>query len=826
MGSTAIALAFSAMTMSAGNPIHPAQASISPAEREGLRRDYSISAGPIDIALNSFADRSGLHIVFDARLTESMTTPGVSGVYSVEEGLDRLLSGTGLTYRLAENGRSVSIILAQATTGITNDASGATPLPPIDVGATRREASGESSGAPKGPGDRHTGYMADRASSALKVDAPLIQTPISVQVITRQTMDDQQAISVRDALVTNSSGVTVIPSFFDVLKVRGFATFGSTYKGGLQEYRYRYLDTANLQSIEILKGPAAMLFGRMDPGGIVNLVVKRPLETPYYSLEEQIGSYGLTRTTFDATGPVTADKSVLYRFNGEFYRTNSYRDFVVDRNVFLAPTITLHPIEQFRMNIDFEYQNRVWVDDFPIYPAVGAGPASLPPNRYLSPALVTVGMPDNFDKKRIAYDWTYDFLPGWSLTNRLSYANVGYRTINGFPGAFDQSTGVLSRSMTVNYGYTDKLFATNLDLKGKFDTGPLQHSILLGYDYFSYFTPLNVAAYGLPASSINVYAPNYAQLENIYPAAPSYSQNGYRWNGIYGQDMISFLDDSFHVLLGGRYDWALTSASKNSSSPAAAQISYITTQDQAFSPRLGVVYQPLSWLSFYGSFTRSLGLNNATTQGALPPQKGEQFEGGAKAELFDKRLMLTMAYFDITKTNIPTPDPTNARNTLLIGKARSRGIEVDLTGRIDDNWSIIANYTHDDVRTVEGSIDTPLNIYNRQLAVAGRVLASSPRNYGNIWVKYEADGALRGLSVGGGLSVTSSSLGDNANSFILPGYALLNGMIAYSTKIQGYTITAQLNVKNITDAAYYPGSGTNRFNIMTGTPRTFLVDRI
>ncbi|WP_343219780.1 MULTISPECIES: TonB-dependent siderophore receptor [Methylosinus] len=177
--------------------------------------------------------------------------------------------------------------------------------------------------------------------------------------MTRQTMDDRQAISVGEALLSNVSGVTQGISGIELFTVRGFySTVGNIYKNGLMEYRLRNLDTTNLQSIEVLKGPAAMLFGRGEPGGIINLVVKRPLETPYFSLHQQVKSFGETRTTLDATGPLNDEKSVLYRFNGEFYSTDSYRNFVTDRNLFIAPTITIRPIEQFKMNIDFEYQNK------------------------------------------------------------------------------------------------------------------------------------------------------------------------------------------------------------------------------------------------------------------------------------------------------------------------------------------------------------------------------------------------------------------------------------------------------------------------------------
>jgi iron complex outermembrane receptor protein len=657
------------------------------------------------------------------------------------------------------------------------------------------------------------------------MDTPLLKTPIAVEVVTRQTMDDQQAISVGDALLSNVSGVTSGISGFELFKVRGFYnTVGNIYKNGLMEYRQRNYDTTNLQSIEVLKGPAAMLFGRGEPGGVIDMVVKRPLETPYYSLQQQVKSFGGTRTTLDATGPLSDDKSVLYRFNGEFYSTNSYRNFVTDRNVFLAPTITIRPIEQFQMNIDFEYQNKTYVDDYPILPAIGGAPANIPISRYLGEPSVMKWSPDHFERKRIAYDWTYDFLPGWSLTNRLSYYNLNSRNENLSIFGVNQATGVMTRVLNFFPGYTEDSLATNLDLKGKFTTGPLAHSVLLGYDYFGTYLPTYAYYFFSPINAINIYAPTYWLRENPYRTAPSYGVAGQKWSGVYGQDMISFFDDSVHVLLGGRYDWTETGSNKVFTSDYAARASYVNVYSNAFSPRVGVVYQPLPFLSLYGNFTQSFGANNGTTQNLAPlaPQRGEQFEAGAKAELLDRRLTLTMAYFDIFKSNVPYTDPTNARNTLLIGKARSQGFELDIAGRIDDNWSVIANYTHDDVRTVQGAPSyNPLTLITTQLAISGSKLAGSPRNYGNLWVKYDADDDFRGLSLGAGLTVSESYLGDTANSFVVPGYAIVNGMISYTTTIADFTVTGQLNVKNIGDATYYPAA-LDRYTIQTGAPRTFL----
>lgn len=837
--------------LSIGAAVDHAQAHAQMPEKEvaAVVRSYDIPAGLVSTALNRLADESNARIVYDSKLTRSLRTKGLSGPHTLAEALSEILSGSGLHYELSDDGKSALIILAQSSSAM-NDASphGAHPLPPIDVAARRvqpqlgpaRPAQAAARGnAPasnslqqgmaQGFGDRKTGYApAVTAPTTTKTDTPLLQTPISVETVTRQTMDDQQAISLGDALIGNVSGVTPNVGAFALFKVRGFVnTVGNSYKNGLMEYRLRDVDTANLQSIEVLKGPAAMLFGRGEPGGIINMTTKRPLEIPYYSIQQQVGSYGETRTTLDATGPLTKDKVLLYRFNGEYYRNDSYRDFVTGRNVFLAPTITIHPIEQFRANIDFEYQNKTWVDDYPFLPAIGNRPANIPISRYLSAPSVTTTLPDHFERKRIAYDWTYEFLPGWSLTNRLAYYNIVTRNENSFGLGVNQATGQLNRGLFLFPGYSESTFATNLDLKGKFTTGPLEHSILTGYDYFGTYLPVYPSFMSI-IDPINIYAPNYSLTANIYKGL-SYGTAGQKWSGVYGQDMISFLDDRVHVLLGGRYDWAETGGNKLSNNELNAFTSYSVSTTKAFSPRAGVVLQPLPWLSFYGSFTRSLGAYNpsATITQIQPfaPQRGEAFEGGVKAELLDSRLSLIMSYFDITKTNIPATDPSNlnsATNTQLIGKARSQGFEFDLTGHFNDNWSIIANYTHDDVRTINGISATPLVVFNRNIPAPGSVLPANPRNYGSLWVKYAADGDFHGWAAGAGVSVYGDSFGDYANSYVLPAYALFNGMLSYTTKIEGYNVTAQLNVKHIGNATYYPSSGSDRYSILTGTPRAFL----
>lgn len=325
--------------------------------------------------------------------------------------------------------------------------------------------------------------------------------------------------------------------------------------------------------------------------------------------------------------------------------------------------------------------------------------------------------------------------------------------------------------------------------------------------------------------SINMYAPTYSLSTYMKPQNNFYWRLRQNWKGVYAQDYISFLNDRLHLLLGGRYDWANYGYGEGSSSYAETTavydpntgFGYLGASDKAFSPRVGVVIQPTEWISLYGSYSQSFGATNARPvpgQPAFSPQKGEQFEGGVKAELLDGRLTASMAYFAITKSGILQTVGLTPYST-PIGEIESNGFEFDIAGRIDDNWSLIGSYSHDTVRITKDA-----NVAN-----IGHRLVNAPIDSGNIWVKYDADGDFKGLALGGGLNVVGERQGDNANTFQLPAYANASAMIAYSFQPPALpwtkNVTVQLNVKNLFDDVYYVNS-QSRAIIMPGAPRTFL----
>jgi iron complex outermembrane receptor protein len=725
-------------------------------------------------------------------------------------------------------------------------------LPTIDVGAAQpathdsdgqkgNEAPGSSQyGA--GLGGRFTGYAVNLETPAVatKDNIPILQNPVSIQVVPREVMDDQQSISVRDAIVGNVSNVQPAPdSFYDGFTIRGLPNV-SIFRNDLQTPSITHLQTANLQSIEVLKGPAAMLFGRLEPGGVVNLVVKRPLDTPYYSVQEQTGSWSLTRTTVDATGPLTEDKTWLYRVNASFNHSDSFRNFVFNQDAFIAPMVTWRPDNHFRFNFDSEYQNTIFVADADnAIPAVGTRPASIPISRYLQNPAVTRTNPSRMERGLIGYDWTFDFNENWSLTNRFAYTDILWaQRITDYYLGFNEVTGDAQRGLWDVNGHNYRV-STNLDLKGKFETGPLKHEILLGSDYFNDESH-GPGVLGVPTGPINIYNPFYAFSGYVKPQNNFFFPLRQSWKGVYGQDMISFLDDRVHFLLGGRHDWASygTGYSPNSEQEALGfynpdtGIGFQNAIDQAWSPRLGVVLQPQPWLSFYANYVRSFGATNGQPSPGnppFPPERGLQWEGGVKAELLDKRLIATLAYYDIYKSGIVQSIP-GTQFSRPVGLVHSKGVEFDLSGRIDENWSLIANYAYNDARIVSDPNGPPqLSFDGAQTFNAGGQLGNrlqnAPLHSGSLWAKYDALGDFKGLSLGGGVTAVGQRQGDNGNTFQLSAYGRVDTMISYQVP-QHLTpwaklVTLQFNVKNLLNTQYYLNS-LDRLSIAPGAPRNFL----
>lgn len=855
MGATALATALSALAIGGADGAH-AHAQMPAREIVEIVRAYSIPPGRMSTALNRLADTSGVLIVYDTALTRTLTTRGVEGTHSLNEALETLLAGTRLNYEVAADGRSVLIVLAQ-NDAARNDASGAEALPTIDIGAEQPDgASRRSASRPALPQtlEQRDSYVVVTSSTATKMDIPNLQLPASVKVLPQQVIRDRATNSVKDALENVSS---IQPaqtlgsgSFF---YVRGFVDKGKIYRNDLVATSSNYytdLDTSNIERIEVLKGPASVLYGRSEPGGLINIVTKRPVDEPIHEIAQTFGKYNEYSTRFDYNEALTSDKSVLYRVSGSYTNTDTFVDFTQRQKFLVNPAVTWKPDEDTKITLDAEY---FWENFQPTLgiPAVGNRPANIPVSRnFQDPTTPS----DKIRNWHTALEISHRFNETFELKHRFLASGLdwsaGFLVPTPFFGSPLQPNGDLQRKV-FSSGNAAEVYSTNLDLLGHFDTPFMHHDTLVGVDYLNnsnnyYFN--QAFSTPNPAFNINIYHPwpsynaspwwyDYAQASG--GGATNHLHTVSAQTGVYFQDHITLLDGKIHILGGGRYDWADEGSARGPSftiAEAALGSGYNLLPPTApgwlhaerFNPRVGVVYMPVPWASIYGSWTTSFGLNNGFTSAGqlLSPQTSEQFEVGVKAESFGGRLTTSVALFNIEKTNIPTPDYSSAVQGAqkTIGETRSKGVEFEMNGKIRDNVSVISSFTYMDARTVkDNTIAT--NSFGPYYTMLGHRLQNIPRYQGSVWAKWDVTEIerLEGLSLGFGVYVVGNRQGDYISSFQLPGYVRLDAMAAYSWNVWGKKMTAQLNLKNLANTRYFESTDINvnanpRYSVYPGSP--------
>jgi len=677
---------------------------------------------------------------------------------------------------------------------------------------------GEAAQDPNDPYNKS--YTVTNSSTATKTDTPIIETPVSVQVVPRTVMDDQKTTRVKDAL-ENVSGVRAQPTLGggNGFIIRGFRN-GRVYRNGLLANGDGFpteIDAGNLQSIDVLKGPAAVLFGRIEPGGLVNITTKKPLDTPYYSLEQQFGSYDLYRTQWDATGPVTDDNKLLYRFTGAYQNNNSFRDFVFSDRVLVNPSVTWRPTDNTDLTLSVEGLDQDYKADFGI-PAIGTRPAPIPISRSLDDPNTPAS---HMSHTLVSTEINHRFNDDWAIHNRFL---AGFEDESSFfvnpaptfgndprdPSYALLPDGTLRRNI-FGQTTTGENYSTNLDLTGKFQLGFSKHQVLVGFDYFK--STQKYHSFGEyndpnPALNINIFNPGPSYgidpaliRETLSRPANCCADSGFlfsntEWFGTYFQDQIT-LWDKLHLLGGGRYDWA-NSGNSYSSSFDLAEATLSSNKAEGFSPRLGMLYQPIHELGIYGNWTTSFNANNspAADGSTFAPQRGEQFEAGVKTQMFDDRLLATLAYYHLTKDNILVNDlSTPNLFDKIANKQRSQGIELDVTGQITDQVSLIGSYAFTDAKVlVDHSGDT-----------AGNKMPNVPEHSGSLWVKYDVNGyqAPEGFSFGVGGVAAGIRQGDFENSFQLPGYVRMDAFAAYKMKVGPTKVTTQFNIRNVLDKVYY-----------------------
>ncbi|MFO1400944.1 MAG: TonB-dependent siderophore receptor [Steroidobacteraceae bacterium] len=665
-------------------------------------------------------------------------------------------------------------------------------------------------------------YVAPTTRAATKDDTPVLEAPMAVQSTTRATIEDQAARSALEAL-QYVSGVQSQPgTFYDQYQIRGFTSgYGVSYRNGLQlEGVADAVNMAFVDRIEVIKGPASMLYGRVEPGGFVNVVTLQPEHAGSYLLKQQAGSWNNWHTTADATGPIGSGDALAYRLIGDYEKGDNYFPNDHRRKLALFGALSWQPTQRLQANLSVEYYDYKGAGRGPnvVVPVVGTRPDdSVPRDASTSDPVMWAHFPDTVKRRLVAFDWTLQLGEDWKLTNRAHY--VGFDEVQTGFGNWGDTRGFIYNPLT-RYS-----FNVNLDLAGRVRTGGILHHLLLGIDDYRYSDHWmgTVGTTDIPA--VDVFDPVFPDVLAELQSIVANSRHNVLWRsfetgaGVYFQDQMD-LGSKWRVLLGGRLDRAYQRYSAVYGGSDWAECYPQCTgepmlswpNDNVFSPRLAVLYRLTDYSSVYASFTKAFGANNSSwlADGVYAaPESAVQYELGAKSSWLDDHVFGSATLFQLTKRNILGPNPADPFGpSVPIGKVRSRGLELDLAGQPTRHLEIKASYTVDAVTLLE---DTNGN--------AGHRYQGTPLHSASLWSKYEsARDADRGWQLGLGIQADGLRQGDNANSWQLPGYAVFEAMAAWRTVVGGGRLSLQLNVKNLFDRHYFDqiGYGTASW----GEPRS------
>ncbi|MFQ4145483.1 TonB-dependent receptor [Chlorogloeopsis sp. ULAP02] len=652
-------------------------------------------------------------------------------------------------------------------------------------------------------------YFVPEASAATRTDTPIRDIPQSIQVIPRQVLEDQQVIRLTDA-IRNVSGVVEGDNFagtVDNFNIRGF-DFTSTFRDGFRDTGDNLRELANIEQIEVLKGPASVLYGNAEPGGIINLVTKKPLNIPYYSGDFSVGSYSYYRSAIDLSGPLNLDNTLLYRLNTAYENTGSFRDFVSSERFFFEPVFDLKLDDRTNLLFNVSYVNDERTFDQGIV-AFGRGIADIPTSRFLGEP----GDERTVEEVNVGYRLEHRFNDNLTLRNAFRYTSNNSFDYRAQPLELDEETGELSRNFRSNNDYFDR-YSLQTDLVSKFTTGSIGHTLLFGLDLAR--ENRDGSQSRLPEGltpSINIFDPVYnvisrpalSELTDVVRDGKSTTET----LGVYLQDQIAF-SDNFKLMLGGRFDIVDQNQFDRLSDTRTLQY------DEAFTPRIGVVYQPIQPISLYASYSRSFAPNFAQRADGtfLSPERGTQYEVGIKADL-NQKLSATLAAYEITKTNIATTDPNDPDGfSIPIGEQRSRGIELDISGEILPGWNIIAAYGYTNAEITESN----------DLRVGSRV-PKVPEHKASLWTTYQfLQGNLKGLGFGLGLYYLSDRVGgdipsdDFDDTFTLPSYLRTDAAIFYRQD----NWRAAINIENLFGIRYIESFNFGRNTVIPGAPFTVI----
>lgn len=642
------------------------------------------------------------------------------------------------------------------------------------------------------------GYKANNSVTATKTDTPLLDVPQSISVVTRERLDDQAQRSMADVL-RYVPGTTVGQGEGnrDQITLRGQNTTADFFLDGARDDVQYYRSLYNIERVEILKGPFALIFGRGGSGGIINRVQKTPTaEALSASGTASINTFGAWDIAADINTPISGNAA--FRLNANYESLDNHREFFGGERYAINPYFAVD-LGQWKMGLSYEYVHDDRVTDRGV-PSIATvvGEPNRPISGYDStffgtPGVNRAGLEAHIFKTRLDGELADDL--NWSTT--VLYGDYDKFYVNVFAnGAATSQTGSVALSSYIDPTKRQNFIAqTNLvwDVK----VGSVGNKILLGLEYGDQESSNQRRNGTLSSNTLNL--ANIVYPTVTFGSLARHTESSVQFTSAYAQDQIS-VGEHVDVVVGLRYDRFEIKGTDLIGTPRP-----FARTDEKVSPRIGLILKPQETISIYGSYSQSFlprsgdqFLTMTANQANLAPEKFTNYELGAKWDIRPD-LNVTLAMFQLDRTNATTPNPNNVTATINIGETRTKGVEFALTGRITPQWQMSGGYTYQDA----------------QLRGNGFVrLAQVPEHQFAFWNRYDFTG-----NVGAGLGVVRQSsqfaaIRTAANTTRLPGFTRLDAALFLKADEQ---VELQVNIENLLDEQYFSDAHNNN-NITPGAP--------
>ncbi|MCK6878775.1 MULTISPECIES: TonB-dependent siderophore receptor [Enterobacter] len=658
---------------------------------------------------------------------------------------------------------------------------------------------------PNATAEATNGYQPLNTSTATLTNMPMLDIPQVVNTVSDKVLVDQHATTLDEALynVSNVVQTNTLGGTQDAFVRRGFGANrdGSIMTNGLRTVLPRSFNAAT-ERVEVLKGPASTLYGILDPGGLINVVTKRPEKIFGGSISATSSSFGGGTGQVDVTGPIEGTR-LAYRLTGEYQDEDYWRNFGNERSTFIAPSLTwfgddatvtvLYSHRDYKTPFD-----RGTIFDLNTKKAVDVDRKT----RFDEPFNVTDGQSDLAQlnaEYRLNSQWTAKF--------DYSYSQDKYSDNQARVMAYDSKTGTLTRRVDATQGSTQRMHSTRADLQGNVDIAGFYNEILTGVSYENYDLLRTDMMRCKNVKGFNIYNPVYGKLDECTTVSAADSDQTLKQESYsaYAQDAL-YLTDKWIAVAGLRYQYYTQYAGKGRPFNVNTD-----SRDEQWTPKLGLVYKLTPAVSLFANYSQTFMPQSSIASyiGDLPPETSNAYEVGAKFDLFDG-ITANIALFDIHKRNVLYTESIGGETIAkTAGRVRSQGVEVDLAGSLTENTNIIASYGYTDAKVLEDP------------DYAGKPLPNVPRHTGSLFLTYDIHNAFAGntLTLGGGGHGVSRRSATNGADYYLPGYFVADAFAAYKMKLQ-YPVTLQVNVKNLFDKTYYTSSvATNNLGNQIGDPR-------